>query len=281
MGQQAVTIRILNRREAAEAVATTPAPRGRRAPGSGGKGLSRRGGPRRPAGKTLTSDAPGVSAGEVPESAPEEDSGAAAFVAALASVEPRVAPGDAGPTRAAPGTAPGMRGFGLTGFGSDAALAQGYFVEALALRAVLPRPPGRFVDVGSGGGTPALPLAAAWDSSEWTLVEPRKRAAEFLEIAVAALGMEGRVRVQRARLRNYLSTAEGVSEIGRAGAVTLRAVKLVAPEWRGLAASLAPEAIVVWPTTAPARAKALLPAGLFHETVIPAARGVVWIGRPA
>ena len=40
---------------------------------------------------------------------------------------------------------------------------------------------GPVVDVGSGGGTPGIPLAAALPELEFTLVEAERRKAEFLE----------------------------------------------------------------------------------------------------
>ena len=51
------------------------------------------------------------------------------------------------------------------------------------------------VDLGSGGGLPALPLIAAWPDCQWVLVEGRERRATFLGRAVRALGTEDRVTI--------------------------------------------------------------------------------------
>ncbi len=51
------------------------------------------------------------------------------------------------------------------------------------------------VDLGSGGGVPALVLALARPELTWVLVEARKHRAEWLAGAVAALGLDARVEV--------------------------------------------------------------------------------------
>ena len=50
-------------------------------------------------------------------------------------------------------------------------------------------PQGRCLDVGSGAGLPGIPLAIARPAREWTLLEPRKRRAAFLEEVVRELGL--------------------------------------------------------------------------------------------
>ncbi len=159
---------------------------------------------------------------------------------------------------------------GLTGFRGDDDLALGYFREALELRAHLPAV-GPYLDVGSGGGTPALPLAAVGRGA-WTLLEPRRTASTFLELAVRKLGIADRVTVVRSRLQGWLRDPAPVA------GVTLRAVRLSRREWEGLAAALPDGARVVWPTSAPGRSRADLPEGLFRERTVAAARGIVWIG---
>ncbi len=166
------------------------------------------------------------------------------------------------------------KGAGLTGFRDEAALAQGYFRESLELRSFLPQS-GPILDVGSGGGAPALPLAVVAGGT-WTLLEPRRIASVFLELAARKLDLAASVQVERARLGDWL--------VGKApgslpfAAVTLRAVRLARREWEGLAAALPPEAVVVWPTTVAARRRAACPEGLFTERKVPASRGIVWLG---
>jgi 16S rRNA (guanine527-N7)-methyltransferase len=65
---------------------------------------------------------------------------------------------------------------------------------ALALEQVA-RPPATVVDLGSGGGLPALVLALRWSDSRWRLVEANTRRARFLDGAVRDLGMGERVEV--------------------------------------------------------------------------------------
>ncbi len=171
------------------------------------------------------------------------------------------------------------RGAGVTGFRSAGSLARHYFREALELRPFVAGC-ARVLDVGSGGGTPALPLATAFCDQEWTLLEPRRVPATFLELAVGRLGLESRVRVVRRRLDDYLRSDDGMATLRSVPAVTLRAVRLRAGEWKGLAGALPAGATVIWPTSREARSRADLPAGLYDEEQRPADRGIVWIGCP-
>jgi 16S rRNA (guanine527-N7)-methyltransferase len=55
------------------------------------------------------------------------------------------------------------------------------------------------VDLGSGGGIPGLVLAVLLPQLRWTLLDGMPRRTSFLEEAVVALALEGRVRVVTAR----------------------------------------------------------------------------------
>jgi len=46
------------------------------------------------------------------------------------------------------------------------------------------------VDLGSGAGLPGIPLAIALPAVPFTLIEPKRRRAAFLELAVESLGLE-------------------------------------------------------------------------------------------
>lgn len=168
---------------------------------------------------------------------------------------------------------------GLTGFRSPEALAERFFREALDLRAVLPAA-GPCLDIGSGGGTPALPLAAAVETGDWVLVEARRLPCEFLREAAEAMGLASRVSVHQCRFKEYLKRDEASAVLGAVSAVTLRAVRLDEGEWRGLAERLSPNAVVIWPTSRAARGRSDLPDGLFEETERATDRGIVWLGRP-
>jgi 16S rRNA (guanine527-N7)-methyltransferase len=87
------------------------------------------------------------------------------------------------------------RSLGFLGPGSvgvQVAHARGFAAGA-------PGPPGRLLDLGSGGGVPGLVLAARWLSSEVVLLDAAERRCAFLAESVSSLGWEDRVRVVRAR----------------------------------------------------------------------------------
>jgi 16S rRNA (guanine527-N7)-methyltransferase len=79
-----------------------------------------------------------------------------------------------------------------------------------ALRAVGPvaRFDGPIVDVGSGGGSPGIPLAAALPEREVTLLEANGRKASFLERAAAEFP---NVRVVRGRAEEQATDSFGVA----------------------------------------------------------------------
>jgi 16S rRNA (guanine527-N7)-methyltransferase len=77
-----------------------------------------------------------------------------------------------------------------------------------------------FLDIGSGGGYPSLPLASAV-AGEVMLVESVAKKARFLEAAVVALGLAGRVSVAARRAEEV---AHDPHQRERWPAVTARAV---------------------------------------------------------
>ena len=86
------------------------------------------------------------------------------------------------------------------------------------LEALTGAPAGHVVDLGSGGGLPALALAEWATDRSFLLVEAQQRRAAFLEEALVQLGMVPRVQVEHGR-------AEEVArdQRGQAAAVTARA----------------------------------------------------------
>ena len=54
-------------------------------------------------------------------------------------------------------------------------------------------PPARFLDLGSGGGVPGLPLALLWRSARAVLLDSRLRSIAWIEDAVEQLGWTARV----------------------------------------------------------------------------------------
>jgi 16S rRNA (guanine527-N7)-methyltransferase len=77
---------------------------------------------------------------------------------------------------------------------------------------------GDVVDLGSGGGVPALVLALALPGTAWVLVESQRRRAAWLEDALRTLQLRGRVTVLEERAE---VTGRGLWR-GRAAAVVAR-----------------------------------------------------------
>lgn len=67
--------------------------------------------------------------------------------------------------------------------------------HSLGFAAAAAAVPAVAVDLGSGGGLPALVLAVVWPQSRWTLVESSLSRAAFLELHCARLGWSERVDV--------------------------------------------------------------------------------------
>src|SRR6185295_9811748 len=78
----------------------------------------------------------------------------------------------------------------LTGARTLDELAADHLPDAFALAEAVP-PGAALVDVGSGGGLPALPFAVLRPDVRLTLVEPRAKRVAFLRTAVRELGLAG------------------------------------------------------------------------------------------
>ena len=70
-----------------------------------------------------------------------------------------------------------------------------------------PGAPGRFADIGSGGGVPALALAVLWPDSEVVLIDSMVRRTSALSEFVRALGLERRCRVITDRVEAVARTS--------------------------------------------------------------------------
>jgi 16S rRNA (guanine527-N7)-methyltransferase len=99
------------------------------------------------------------------------------------------------------------------------------------------------VDIGSGGGSPAIPLAIAAPHLRMVLVEVKTRKAVFLREAARALGLEERLEVENRRFEELLTWVE-LNEA--ADLVTMRAVRADADLWASIAAVLQPAGRVLW-----------------------------------
>ncbi|HEY6476585.1 MAG TPA: RsmG family class I SAM-dependent methyltransferase [Polyangia bacterium] len=86
----------------------------------------------------------------------------------------------------------------LTGARSAGALIKDHYPDAFALARRLDRP-ARVVDIGSGGGLPALPLALLRPGLTLRLIEPIAKKVSFLRTAIRELDLPGRVQVEQTR----------------------------------------------------------------------------------
>jgi len=77
-----------------------------------------------------------------------------------------------------------------------------HIAQSLALIPYFPAGMDRFIDMGSGGGFPAIPIAIV-SGCPVDMIESDQRKAAFLETALAALGLQGKVwpeRIERAQV---------------------------------------------------------------------------------
>lgn len=107
----------------------------------------------------------------------------------------------------------------------DAAIDRLLLEPVLAAR-VLPRQ-SALMDLGSGGGSPAIPLALALDASRLVMVESRGRKAAFLREAARTIGLSATV--EAARLE---AVAEKPDYLGSMDIVSMRAVRMDGPTLR-------------------------------------------------
>ena len=110
----------------------------------------------------------------------------------------------------------------LTAIRDPAAIGLAHVVDSLAAVAVmLERGADRYIDIGSGGGYPGLPLAAALPAARALLLEPVAKKAAFLSVVATATGLAGTV--EAAAVRAEALASDGRHR-GRWPAVTARAV---------------------------------------------------------
>lgn len=104
--------------------------------------------------------------------------------------------------------------WGLIGPRESGRLWQRHILNSVAPVALFPQR-ASVVDVGSGAGLPGIPLAVLRPDLRVTLLESLQRRVEFLNLAVAELGLGDRVQVVRERAEDHRE---------RYGVVTSRAV---------------------------------------------------------
>lgn len=113
-------------------------------------------------------------------------------------------------------------------------------IEPVAAATLMRAGDRRVVDIGSGGGSPAIPLALAVPSIEMTLVEVRAKKAAFLREVIRTLGLPASVEVTRAE------EFAAATAVGRFDVVTFRAVRADQELWRAVDRLLVPDGHVLW-----------------------------------
>lgn len=103
-------------------------------------------------------------------------------------------------------------------------------VEPLAAARHLARPAARVIDIGSGGGSPAVPLRLAMAGGSLLMVEAKARKAAFLREAVRRLALtDTAVAAERFEQLGARSDLRGAFDV-----LTVRAVRVDAQALRGL-----------------------------------------------
>ncbi len=110
----------------------------------------------------------------------------------------------------------------LTAIREPGAVALGHVVDSLSALSILgDRGIDRFIDLGSGGGYPGIPIAVALPAARALLLEPVAKKAAFLSAAASATGLAGTVEAAAVRAE---ALALDRRHRGRWPAVTARAV---------------------------------------------------------
>ena len=153
----------------------------------------------------------------------------------------------------------------LTAIREPAAVALAHVVDSLSAVAFL-RDHGidRYIDLGSGGGYPGLPIAAVLPAARALLLEPVAKKARFLSIAAAAVGLGDIVEAAPVRAE---ALAVDRRHRGRWPAVTARAVT-----------SLADLVELAFPLLAPGGALVAWKRGDLTDELAAARRAIVALG---
>jgi 16S rRNA (guanine(527)-N(7))-methyltransferase RsmG len=105
----------------------------------------------------------------------------------------------------------------LTGVTDPQTAATIHYLDALAALPHLQsgKPVETWIDVGSGGGFPGVPLATAWPDQRFLLAESRMKKANFLQAVVTELGFSNRVAVFAGRVERATFDAQVAPHVAR------------------------------------------------------------------
>ncbi|MFN7982015.1 MAG: RsmG family class I SAM-dependent methyltransferase [Vicinamibacterales bacterium] len=103
----------------------------------------------------------------------------------------------------------------------SAAAIDKLLVEPVVATSLLACAPRTWFDLGSGGGSPAIPLRIVWRAGRLTMVESREKKGAFLRDAVRELQLASTI-VETCRF-------EDLATSGSVDLITLRAVRIDAP----------------------------------------------------
>lgn len=113
-------------------------------------------------------------------------------------------------------------------------------LEPVAAASHLPRS-GRLIDLGSGGGSPAIPLALALGATTLVMVESRERKAAFLREAIRQLELYNVASVEMSRFEE-LAGREGFRD--SFSMVSIRAVRIDSQTLASVEAFLRPDGLL-------------------------------------
>ena len=154
-------------------------------------------------------------------------------------------------------------------------------IEPLVAARHFPQRDFSFIDIGSGSGSPGIPLQLSTAAGSLTLVESKTRKAVFLSEAIRHLGIRG-AKVETSRFEQLLTRPELHEAFD---ALTIRAVRVEPKTMFTLQAFLKPDGQILWFTGSSADVpSAMFP--LSHVATFPLLESlrsalVVFAKRPA
>ena len=153
------------------------------------------------------------------------------------------------------------KAYALTTITEPGEMVTHHLLDSLSIAHLVGSAPGSTVlDVGSGGGTPGIPLAIACPEKHFTLLDSNQKKTTFLNQAKIELGLSN-VTVVAARVEAFQ---------GQFDVITSRAFASLADFWQGANAHLRPEGcFLAMKGVYPAEEIAALPAACRVESVLP------------